>query len=349
MGSSLSGGLIENNKITTDYLGIGVNDVSNVEVRNNRVTATITIGVDHTPNMVIRNNVVSAKANMVYLQPLPNGIVVSGGFSGGLIENNQISSDFDGIILNGQSNIEIRNNVVYKSITAMSLEDTPNVVVRGNFLSAKANSIYPGRDVRGVFLWGGFSGGLIEYNQIISEQLGIVFSGQSNINVRNNIIYSSDSAIRGGVTSGITLRSNVVYSSLGILVEGSLDVMASNLAVTDNIVYSEQIGISVLRTKNSIIQDNKVYVATWHGIELSGISNNVAFNKVFGNFENGIVILPDSTANTIAKNTIIGGNVLGDVGIHLSPGTSANDVIHNNILGVDFPIMDEGTGNTIVH
>jgi parallel beta-helix repeat protein len=346
MGSSLSGGLIENNKITTDYFGIGVNDVSNVEVRNNRVTATITIGVDHTPNMVIRNNVVSAKANVMYPEPVPVGIVVSGVFSGGLIEKNQINSDFFGIVLNGQSNIEIRNNVVYTSITAIWLKQTPNVVVRGNILSAKASSIYPG-PVNGISLMGSFSGGLIEKNQINSEQCGIWFSDQSNINVRNNMIYSSAIGIYGPEVIGLgdTLRSNVIYSSLGIVINGPSGAMALNLAVTGNIIHGEQAGINVWGTSNSIIQDNKVYVATFHGIEVGGIGNNVAFNKVFGNFENGIFILPGSMYNTIAKNTIIGGNVVGDVGIHLSSGTSKNTIAHNKISGVDTPISDEGTDN----
>ena len=107
---------------------------------------------------------------MEFVDQNPSGIVVSEVFSGGLIENNQISSDFFGIVLNGQSNIEIRNNVVYTSITAMMLKDAPNVVVRGNILSAKA-SIYPG-PVNGIALMGSFSGGLIENNR---DQLGTIW------------------------------------------------------------------------------------------------------------------------------------------------------------------------------
>jgi parallel beta-helix repeat protein len=359
-GNSLSGGLIENNKITSDYSGIGVAHASNVEVRNNRVTAIQTIAVWNTPNVVIRNNVVSAKANMEYLQPPgppPTGIVAQMVFSGGLIENNQISSDCFGIELNGQSNIEIRNNVVYTSITAMELKDTPNVVVRGNVLSAKASSIYPGQE-NGIFLWGGFSGGLIEKNQINSEQVGIWFSDQSNINVRNNIIYASVNAIGGPVTSNIAIRNNVIHASQwGITISGPLDAIAPNIIIEGNNIQSEQKGISVLRTENSIIQNNKIYSTTdqCYVIELSGINNKIAFNKVSGNFANGIAIVKDenfgSTGNTVAKNTIIGAGIMGDgdTGILLFLGTSGNTVAHNKISGVDTPISDQGTDNIIIH
>jgi parallel beta-helix repeat protein len=356
----LTGGLIENNQITTDYIGIGVAGASNVEVQKNRVTAIQTIDLWNTPNVVIRNNVVFAKANMKYVEhgPPPTGIVASSEvFSGGLIENNHISSDFFGIVFYGQSNIEIRKNVIHTSITAIWLRDTPNVVVRGNILSAKANGIYPGPE-NGIFLGGSFSGGLIENNRINSDQWGIWFSGQSDINVRNNIIYSSERAIDGPVTSDVAIKSNIIHASEGMTISGPPDDIAPNIMIEGNIVYCEKTGVSVRRTENSIIQNNRVYSTTdqSYGITLSGTNSNIAFNMISGIFANGIVILADpnqnfdSTVNTVVKNTIIGAGIMGDgdSGIHLFSGTSENIIAHNKISGVDFPINDQGIGNIII-
>lgn len=263
-------------------------------------------------------------------------------------------------MLDGQSNIEIRNDVVYALQHAIWLGDAPNVVIRGNVVSAKNSAEHPSPPAMGMLFGEGCTGASVENNLISSEGSGIGFSRSSNINIRNNIIYSSVDAIGDSVTSGIAIRNNVIHASLGITISGPPDAIAPSIIIKGNIVYSEQKGISVLRTANSIIQNNKVYSTTKQGYvtELSGINNNIAFNKVSGNFANGITIESftikdqnfDSTANTVAKNTIIGASIIGDMdtGIHLFPGTSGNTIVHNNISGVDTPISDQGTDNIII-
>jgi parallel beta-helix repeat protein len=359
---SFSGGLIEKNQITSDYGGIGVYGVSNVKVQNNRVTAVIAILTNNAPEVIIRNNAVFAEANGIKMEKSDPW---SGSLTGGLIENNQISSGFFGILLDGHSNIEIRNNVVYNAITAICIQDAPNVVIRGNVISAKANVNHADQQVNGIVFGEGCTDTSVKNNLIRSEGFGIWLALSSNIEIRNNIIYSSANAVGGSdasniaaiggpVTSNIAIRNNVIYAShWGIAISGPPDAIAPNILITDNVVHGEQQGISVERTANSIIQNNKVYATTgpmWSGIALSGTNNNIAFNSVYGNFLNGIAILQvtgeglnfDSTGNTVARNTIIGGNVVGDTGIHLFPGTSANSVIHNKISGVDTPISDQG-------
>ena len=352
---SFSGGLIETNQITSDYGGIGVYGELSVKVQNNKVNAVIAILANTAPEVVIRNNAVFAGAYGIKIE---QGGILFGSYTGGLIENNQINSKWFGILLDGQSNIEIRNNVIYALQHAIWLQNAPNVVIKGNVISAKNSTEHPSPPAMGISFAEGFTGASVENNIISSDFWGISLADASNINIRNNIIYSSEHGIDGLVTSGITIRNNVIRASQGITISGPPGVIAPNIIITDNIVHGELTGISVARTENSIIQNNKVYSTTgpmWGGIALSGTNNNIAFNSVSGNFLNGIAIMQvtggiteDSTANTVAKNTIIGGNVVGDAGIHLFPGTSENTVAHNKISGVDYPIMDQGTGNTII-
>jgi parallel beta-helix repeat protein len=360
LSESFSGGLIEKNQITSNYGGIGVYGVSNVKVQNNKVTAVIAIATSNAPMVVIRNNVVFAEVN---------GIKMEQSFTGGLIENNQISSGFVGILLDGPSNIKIQNNVVHTAFTAILLEDASNVILSGNAVSAKANINYPGQQANGISFGEGCTGASVVNNLISSEGFGIWLYRASNIEIRNNIIYSSVNAIGGSatlnivaiggpVTSNVAIRNNVIYASnWGIAISGPPETIAPNIIIMGNSVHSEHKGISVLRAENSIIQNNRVYSTAGDSyvIELSGINNNIAFNKVSGTFANGIAIEGvtgeglnfDSTANTVAKNTVIGANIMGDGdnGIHLFPATSKNSVIHNKISGVDTPISDEGTDN----
>ena len=137
---------------------------------------------------------------------------------------------------------------------------------------------------------------------------------------------------------------------------GQPGALAENIMITDNIIHGEGMGIGLEDAANSIIQSNWVYVTTgWAGMKLTGISNQVVFNRVSGGFQNGIGVAGggtyyDSTANTVAWNTVIGAGIEGDgdAGIHLLQGTSGNTIKYNNISGVDKPIVDDGEGNIII-
>jgi len=318
---SISGCLIENNEIDSGFYGIVTNCPSNVEIRNNIVTAVNPIYIINSPHVIIISNTVSAHK----LDTDPSwrgwGITLFSG-SSGLVANNKIISETDGINIFGPSNLEVRNNIVYTSVTALNANSGTNITLKGNVFYASNF---------GIIMWG--PNPIVKNNFVSCSNVGIVLAGAINAIVRDNEVR----AIGPGI----------------VLFTPNLP-MVPNVKVTGNVIESGQIGIYLVKVSSAVVENNEVVASNW-GIALSGVGNKIAYNTVTGNFENGITIegmsepptYIDSTDNAVLENTISGGTRVGDIGIYLNPYTSGNRLVRNIISGVDVTIVDDGTGNTI--
>jgi parallel beta-helix repeat protein len=340
MYEGLSSGLIEGNIINSEYWGMNIGGVSNVEVRSNKVyTSYYGILAYNAPNVVIKKNVVSAQATTTL--PQPNGIILTGAFSGGSIKNNEINSEYVGISTDGQSDIEICDNKVDASYYGIDARNAPNVVIKKNVVTVHNldQSTDPPWPEEGIAVTGSLSTGLIEGNIINSKYRGIWVRPL------------------GDRMRDIKIRKNTITAITSIAVN-----KAQNVIIENNVVHSSDVGIVHTDAIDATLIDNEVYISKgaqglsppyWIGILLTGEGGNIASNKVSGNFELGISIGNPSlqaiisTDNTVLKNSITGGTTSNDIGVYLDTITSANSVMKNKISGVDTPIDDLGTGNII--
>jgi parallel beta-helix repeat protein len=410
----VSGGLIENNVIYSGFYGIVLHGPSNIEVRNNQITAVDPIDMINAPNVVIKNNVVSSHRLEGDSAWLGAGIAMYESLSSGLIEGNMINSEYWGISISNPSEVEVRNNKVYTSYHGIVVDNVPNVVIEKNVVSAQATPTLP--QPKGISLTGTFSGGSIKKNEINSEYVGISIDGQSDIEICKNKVSASYYGIDARQAPNMVIEKNVVsvhnlegdslLSEAGIsvfgrystgLIEGNIidskyrgitinsgvplqDIKirkntitaitsivvnnAQNVIIEKNVVHSDDCGIVHINAINATIIDNEVYISKgtpgpsppyWIGIFFRGTDSNIAENKVSGDFEYGISIgaylVSDelySTDNTVYKNRITGGITPNDIGVYLDMSTSENSVIKNKISGVDTSIADDGTGNIVI-
>ena len=320
----VSGGLVENNKIDSGFYGIVTNGPSNVEIRNNTVTAVNPIFIINSPHVIISRNTLSAHKLDIDPTWRGQGITLHSG-SGGLVAGNEIISEADGINIYGPSNLEVQNNIVHTSVTALNVDSGTNITLKGNVFYASDS---------GIIMWGTNPNPIVKNNFVSCGNVGIVLAGAINAIVRDN---------------------EVRAIGLGIVLFTPSLPMVPNVKVTGNVIESGQIGIYLVKVSSAVVENNEV-VASNCGIALSGVGNRIAYNTVTGNFENGISIegmsepptYIDSTDNAVLENTIIGGTRAGDIGIYLSPYTSDNRLVRNIISGVDVTIVDDGTGNTIM-
>jgi parallel beta-helix repeat protein len=328
----VSGGLIENNKIYSGFYGIVLNGLSDIEIRNNWIQAVNPIYLINTPNVVVKNNVVSAH-KLEGTSGWPGSGITVAQSSSGLIQGNEINSEWFGINLQGSSNIEVKNNRIYTSYYGINVNNSPNVVIKDNIVSAQATPTVT--QPIGIRLLGAFSGGSIKNNRVNSEYGGIMINGQSDIMISDN-----------KVTAVTAIRAS----------------NAPNVVIEKNAVHGDDCGIVLINAFDATVMKNQVCISKgtpgpsppyWIGIFLTGTGSNIAENVVSGDFECGISIGsysttdPYSTGNTVCKNRITGGITPNDVGVNLNINTSENNVIRNKISGVDTPISNNGLDNVI--
>jgi len=277
--------------------------------------------------------------------PVPSGSVV-----GGLVKDNVIDSGFYGIVLNGPSDIEIKNNRI-NAVNPIYIISSPNVVIKNNIVSAhKLDSTWRGQ---GITLHLG-SSGLVEGNEIDSVADGIHINGPSNLEIKNNIVHSSINAFSVYSGSDITVKNNVIYASqngvilsnpTNIIVKGntifsesvaiSSNGLSSNLAIANNILYAGGNGISSNGPSSNLAIANNILYAGGNGISSNGPSSNLAIaNNIL--YAGGYGIVLSSISEAIVKNNEVHISQASEqqipTGIFLSGGAS-NQVAMNIVTG----------------
>jgi parallel beta-helix repeat protein len=395
LGGQFSGGLIEGNEITADYLGsvasCGINVVgpSNIEIsKNTIVSANNAIFLADVPDVKVSENVLTAKSSAE--NPLGHAITLkpmfSGGFSGGLIEKNQVTSDFKGIFVQGEpstgavSDVEITENVVYQAANGIEANNAPNVVIRDNLVYSQMPNPLTGRRF-GIILGFSYNGGFVENNEVYSEDTGIQVGGPSEIEIRQNTVYAKKQGITVGsglneVISDNTVFAGEISNTVGIV---GIGINGANPTVTGNHINSTGTGINVFTGNEALIQSNIVDSAVT-GIYVQSLSNskiaentlyhniaplgagifmkmssycNVFKNTVYNN-RNGIY-LDNSDNNQITFNTAYENNGIDlntGCGIYLFTGCDSNEISNNLVYdstNSGIAVRSSSNGNTVDH
>ena len=195
---------IANNNIAATTKGIQATGVLNILIQNNVIEAKEPVSLAESPGLIVRGNTVTA--NTPSGTPSGNGIIVvsnlPGGFSGGLIENNDVTSDFSGIVVSGVtsclvSNIEVRNNRIFKSVNGIQANNAPGVIIRDN-LVFQTDVSPPNVHGYGIVLGFSSSGAIVPNNEVHATDWGIQVGGPNgplNVEIKNNLVYAVKNAI----------------------------------------------------------------------------------------------------------------------------------------------------------
>jgi parallel beta-helix repeat protein len=364
--SSVSDGEFSGNEIHSNYLGIALDYLEDVTIKDNTVYSQFHgIVVSAGPNNKIKSNEIHT--TLPQGDSISLGIAPLGWVSDSCVEDNEIYAGAQqvGITLNNVADLDIKGNTVYSSYQGIVVApyqgaaSYPNSVIniKGNVL----HSINAG-----IRVLAGVTNVVIKGNGIYSDNFGIQILSAQNIEVKGNTVYASIFAIDSMAQLGIIIKDNVLDASrMGIWVRSanSQTIPVLNPQVTGNSIRSSNSGIFVTNGNGATVQNNKILISnlvpwtgaiiTFNGIAVSGTNNDVVSNTVSGDFTVGISArrIPGpqiSTSINIIKNVVTGGTTTGDIGILLDPYTYTSTVAKNIISGVDTLILDQGIGNTVI-
>jgi parallel beta-helix repeat protein len=362
----MEGAYIRNNIINSECTGIQVSGntatggMTKVEVINNIVNMeplivqypnTNPVGginLGNAPSAVVRGNEVHVQTSWLTMSSVQVlGIRLTGISNNALVENNDVTSDYAGIRLNGPSDVTIQNNEVLAAVNPIDTTGpASNFVIRKNVLTAttnwRAKGVW-GLSPTGILLQGSYSGGTIENNIINSENVGISFAGQANIVINKNAIASATNVMASNSpnlvinNNDLTAKANPLYTNPpapnGILLSGEL----SNCMITNNNIDSERFGIwisAIGSTQNIQILENKVSSVTSISIDRPADPNplNLLIN-----------------GNTLsAKNITTVNPIITAYGITLNGGFSEGTISNNKIESDHYGISLNGQSNIAI-
>ena len=124
-----------------------------------------------------------------------------------------------------------------------------------------------------------------------------------------------------------------------------ISIHSNSNTIEDNIVFSNDCGISLWDSSNNILSENEVSNSGgWEGIYLTRSSNNVITKNTISNSEaRGILICHTSINNTVSINDISGNNWGISIADSLNNKIIKNS-IHNNEAGIQ---LSKSIDNTL--
>ena len=272
-------------------------------------------------------------------------------------------------IVIGGSNASLRNIIAGNKIEGISLSNTSNATIAGNYIGTNAAGTLPiPNEANGISLWGGttnsqIGGGTAELRNIISGNLGagITFAGQGTANnrIQGNYIGLDVMGLKamGNGGDGVISWDKPNAMTIGGMATGLGNVIANNKAN----------GISLAQTTNSILQGNIIGsditgkvamgnqgfgVALWDGCQNNQIGGTKAGarNIIVANKGSGVVLAgPTNTNNRIQGNyigvDITGLKAMGNRGDGIGTwGGATGNFIGGTVLGAG-NLISSNTGN----
>ncbi len=214
------------------------------------------------------------------------------------------------------SNITVDNSV-FKKINGNAVEIWANdIVFTNNIIDSIGlirGSCYSSNDGNGIY--GKFTNGLIQYNEIGNIAHNGIWPTGSNVKIYNNYIhdvvlqYIDAGAIYlthdGGLYPGQEIKNNIIIDAIGnnwgtdyeyspwMYAEGIfLDSYTDNVAVDGNSVANCNVGIKLFEAQGTVVKNNTIYNNAWqiylssieattpvHPIRNLSLDNNIFFAK----------------------------------------------------------------------
>jgi parallel beta-helix repeat protein len=189
-----------------------------------------------------------------------------------IIEDNTISQNTDGILLDHSSNNVIINNTLYANYRGISLSSSGSNQISSNLVNSN--------EYDGIVLNEGSDNNIIIHNTANSNGIGIILYNSNKNIIANNIAN---------------------FNHFGVCLLSSYDNTIKNNIAN----LGESIGIHLDESSNNNIHNNTVDSNAWDGIRIERSSNNIiSKNIVKSNNINGICML-SSYSNLLYRNNLI--------------------------------------------
>ena len=355
--------LIQGNLIGTDATG--------QEARPNAVDGVL---VDQSPGSTIGGT--ASGAGNVISGNTGNGIHLTGGSSGALIQGNKVGTNLAGLAA-------VSNNA-----DGILLEQSPSATIGGSAIGA--GNVVSGNAANGIDLADAVSDGvLIQGNDIGVDSTGAGFVGNSGNGIRvknspgnqvlDNVISSNNFAgvfLNGSGASGNAIQGNLIGTDargdqLSNLTDGIFIIQAPNNTVggttpADRNVISANTnnGVSVRGplASGNLVEGNYIGLDPSGELNLGNVTDGVFIQNAPGNTIGGTA----SGAGNVISHDRIGVDIetfpdsqLGQAGGVFTGGQSDDNLVEGNLIGTDATgtrplgnsaegvLIVAGSGNTI--
>jgi parallel beta-helix repeat protein len=281
------------------------------------------------------------------------GLITLNGKSGCKIQGLQIDGNKAtytasynyGIYLNSSSNNTVTGNTCNNNSYSIRLNSSSNNTVTGN--TCNNNSNY------GISISSSSSDNTVTGNTCNNNSnYGIYLNSSSNnavtvntCNNNSNGIYLTSSS-NNNIITGNTCNNN----SNGIYLTSS----SNNNIITGNTCNNSSYGIYLTSSSNNTVTGNACNNSNY-GIYLYSSSNNTITGNPCNNNNNGIYLTSSSNNNIITGNTCIRGTgqpsdyTSSQYTIRLSGSSNSYNLISSNNCMGKAPVVEGGTGNTLVN
>jgi parallel beta-helix repeat protein len=253
-----------------------------------------------------------------------NNVIIDG--DGYTVQGSGIYHDFRGIVLDGRSNVTIKNTRITTFTYGIWFQYySSNIGIYGNNIDNNAQGIYLPFS----------SNNRIIGNNITANGRGIWLiysSGNSVIGnsfVNNGLLvhFSYGNMVSGNLVNGKPLvylegASDVVVGDAGQVIL----VQCNHIRVENLNLTSANVGVQLLQTNNTEISANNITANNYNGIYLASSSNNSISGNNIDNNAQGIGFEYSSNNNTIFENNVTNN---GFYGIWLV-GSDNNKFYHNS-------------------
>jgi len=264
------------------------------------------------------------------------------------INNNNISNNMYGILLNSSSNNNITNNIlILNDYSPIALYSSSNNNILNNTILDNEGGIYLGDSSNNTILSNiiskvstGVHLLMSSYNYIISNNIsnnsrGIYLGSSSNNSITNNNVTSNswlgihlDSSSDNNITNNIVTSNN----DYGIYLESS----HQNSIISCNLSLNSQTALKMDFSDNNEIINSNIVNGWSNGVFLAFSSNNNFTNCEISNNGDGIQIYALSNHNSITNCNISSNDFRGIFFSESSNNTLTNSQLNFNTDGVGF-------------
>jgi parallel beta-helix repeat protein len=231
---------------------------------------------------------------------------------------------------------QVINNVIKNCMyTAIDVNKTSQVLIKGNWIEANGNTQQTGVYSTAINIYGNSDGSVNPQNCIVEGNM-LINNYYHGIKVTNNSYYISilNNQILGGSNSQTGGNGVLLQASRYITVNGNT---IENMLGTG--IYGNPLTINsiVINVDKSVIEGNQIKGNSRHGIYFEATSYTViSNNRIDGNAleasntYNGITLTSGSINNALNGNVVTGTN--HKYGIGLLDSGSISNIIGENIL-----------------
>ncbi len=312
--------VITNSSITSDFIGVSVEDVENLSILNTNITkpkGERAISLYNVTNSELKGNRIisdSLDGTGIYIDECAN-LEVSNNFI------NSTGDSFDGIKVSNSNNTIIKENTIHTA-TVMAggvyLDSCNNLTVILNLVNTTYGTI------TGIYATDCKSGE-ISKNKLDTSVSGVTLYDTQDINVTDNTVNSSTNfGIRFIDVNNTLIRNNTVYA------EGTQGISGNNANFTqivqNKVIYPNVDGIYLINSNKSTICNNLVIGAGNNGILTDDTPNIEIQGNTISDCSNiGMYIAGSlTTYATITDNQVSNTNIAGS-----GTGMRLNSIQHS--------------------